>query len=53
MERENNERNVLVGSEILWLVGNLVPGKLPGIHRVSPSKTLSNNEELNSTGHFL
>ena len=33
MERERNERDILIEGAILWLGRNLVLGKLPGIHK--------------------
>ena len=44
-EGENNERDVLMGGGILGLSQNLVTEKFPGVHRMTPVKTPSNNGE--------
>lgn len=33
MEKEDNERDILIEGEIIGLGRNLVPGNLPGIHK--------------------
>ena len=44
-ERENNERDILMKGSNLKFGRNLVPGKLPGIHKDDPAKTPSNSGE--------
>ena len=36
-EKESNERDILIEGAIMGLGRNLVPGKLPGIHKEDPS----------------
>ena len=45
IERESKERDILIEGAIKGLARNEALGKFPGIHRMTPSKTLSNCEE--------